>query len=144
VGAALFSFRLPRRLPLDGALREIDQVRAWTTDFIRRLVRPRPGRAGPGTTPSPARTNATKLASAPPPEHLEVHARHRSSAILSAAWSAEAPALIPKCDGGMRASGVPARRLLTARDHFRKRSEFAITDKETDERPHRRAREQSG
>ena len=69
--------------PLDLALREIDQVRAWTTDFIRRVPDAAWTRAGTHTESGPydaakwLRTYA---------EHLEVHARQIERNL--AAWNA--------------------------------------------------------
>jgi hypothetical protein len=59
-------------LPLDGALRQIDQVRAWTAHFIRRLPDAAWSREGVHTESGPYTSETWLRIYA---EHLEVHAR---------------------------------------------------------------------
>lgn len=78
--ARLFDYH---SLPLDLALRQIDQVRAWTTDLIRRLPDSAWSREG---THSQSGSYGAEIWLRTYAEHLELHARQIERNV--AAWAA--------------------------------------------------------
>jgi hypothetical protein len=91
-------------LPLELALREIDQVRAWTADLIRRF--PDAYWAREGTHTESGRYTAEKWL-VTYAEHLEIHARQIERNL--AAWNARASGAAPPVPdaGGRAAEGAP-------------------------------------
>jgi hypothetical protein len=70
-------------LPLEGALAQVEQVRAWTTDFIRRLPESAWSSEGTHTESGPYTADRWLAIYA---EHLEQHARQIERNV--AAWKA--------------------------------------------------------